>query len=264
MNYLIVKCGGSIISKLPASFYTDLVEVKRKGTVHPIIVHGGGPNISSLLHAMNIETTFVNGLRKTTEQVLEVVEMVLSGSVNKQLVRQIMQAGGTGFGLSGVDGMLLEAKSVENVADLGLVGEVVNVNKDILLQIMEKEMIPVISPVAVDKFGQNYNINADMAASAIAKSLQGSLCMITDVDGVLLDTEIVHTLSDKKATSLIENNKITGGMIPKVKAAFDCLAEGVAEVAIINGAKEHALLQFVEGNSVGTILYLEEAIEQIG
>lgn len=264
MNYLIIKCGGSIISKLPATFYTDIVAMKQTGDVQPIIIHGGGPAISTILHDLNIPTTFVNGLRKTTEQVMEVVEMILSGSMNKQLVREIIHSGGNGFGLSGVDGMLLEAKPVENSKELGLVGEIIQVNTEILSPIIEKGMIPVISPVAVDKFGQQYNVNADMAASAIAKSFHGSLCLITDVDGVLLENMKLPTLSDKEATSLIADGKITGGMIPKVQAAFDCLKEGVKEVAIINGVHEHSLQQFVTGHPVGTRFYIEEAMEQIG
>lgn len=265
MEYLIIKCGGSIINKLPTSFYKDIVEIKQQGNIQPIIVHGGGPTISAVLTAMEIESTFVNGLRKTTEPVLEVVEMILSGSVNKELVRKIMQAGGLGFGLSGVDGMLLEAKAIENSEKLGLVGEIINVNTELLFHVMEKELIPVISPVAVNKVGQNYNINADLAAASIAKSLHGSLCLITDVEGVLLDGTIKHVLSDKEVYSFIENEKITGGMIPKVQAAIDCLKEGVKEVAIINGEKEHALQHFVTANhSVGTTFYLKEAMKQIG
>ncbi|MGM0835220.1 MAG: acetylglutamate kinase [Bacillota bacterium] len=264
MEYLVIKCGGSVIDKVPPSFYQDLVQIKEQKGVQPVLVHGGGPSISSHLESMKIQSQFINGIRKTTEPVLYVVEMILSGSMNKEIVRNIIKAGGKSFGLSGVDGMLLEAKPIDDAGDLGLVGDIVSVKKEILVQLIASDLIPVVSPVAVDKLGQSYNINADTAAAAIAKAMQASLCIVTDVDGVCVNDEVIHSLSDLEADRLIENRIITGGMIPKVQAAFQTLTEGVKEVVIINGASEHILLEFVQGKSVGTTFYIKEAMKNIG
>lgn len=264
MEYLVIKCGGSVMDKVPPSFYQDLVQIKEQKGVQPVLVHGGGPSISSHLEVMKIHSQFINGIRKTTEPVLHVVEMILSGSMNKEIVRNIIKAGGNSFGLSGVDGMLLEAKPIDDAEDLGLVGDIVSVKKEILEQLIASDLIPVVSPVAVDKLGQSYNINADTAAAAIAKALQASLCIVTDVDGVYVNGEVIHALSDLEADRLIENQIITGGMIPKVKAAFQTLNEGVKEVVILNGACEHILQDFVQGKGVGTTFYLKEAMKNIG
>ncbi|QFT89161.1 Acetylglutamate kinase [Bacillus sp. THAF10] len=258
MNALVIKCGGSTIDKLPTSFFTDLVELRNKG-FHPIIVHGGGPNISSLLSSLNVETLFVNGLRKTTEPVLEVVEMVLSGSLNKHIVRKILKAGGKSMGLSGVDGRLLEAEPVANTNELGLVGEIIQVNIELLSMLLLQDYIPVISPVAVDKAGQHYNINADLAAAAIANELYAPLCMVSDVDGVLVNEKVIPAISENEIARLIEEKQITGGMIPKVQAAVISLHAGVKKVSILNGETPGALQTFVatEG-TVGTTFYIEE------
>lgn len=263
MKALIIKCGGSTIENLPFSFYKELVELKSIHDIQPIIVHGGGPSISSLLSTLNVETTFVNGLRMTTEPVLEVVEMVLSGSMNKHLVRQVMKAGGNALGLSGVDGKFLMAKPISNAEELGLVGEIEWVNKQLLIAVMSQEVIPIISPVAVDNKGQHYNINADLAAAAIACAFHSSLCMVTDVDGVKVGESIVASLSDSQVVRLIEETHITGGMIPKVNAAISCLVNGVTKVGIINGATPDALTLFALGQGgVGTTFYLEEVMEK--
>lgn len=263
MNILVIKCGGSTIEKLSPSFFTELVELKNKHQIQPIVVHGGGPSISTILSSLDVETTFVKGLRKTTEPVLEVVEMVLSGSMNKHLVRQVMKAGGNAMGLSGVDGKFLIAKPIANAEELGLVGEIVDVNKELLLPIMEQGIIPIISPVAVDTDGQHFNINADMAAAAVATAFRAPLCMITDVDGVLVGDSIMSKLSDIEVYSLIENNRITGGMIPKVEAAIQCLLKGVSKIGIINGTATDALTNFaLNHTSAGTSFYLEEVMEK--
>jgi acetylglutamate kinase len=264
MEYLVIKCGGSVMDKVPPSFYLDLVQIKEQKGVQPVLVHGGGPSISSHLESMKIQSQFINGIRKTTEPVLQVVEMILSGSMNKEIVRNIIKAGGKAFGLSGVDGMLLEAKPIDDAGDLGLVGEIVSVKKEMLQQLLASDLIPVISPVAVDKLGQSYNINADAAAAAIAKALQASLCIVTDVDGVCVNGKVIHTLSDLEADRLIKNQIITGGMIPKVQAAFQTLSEGVKEVVTLNGASEHILQDFVQGKCVGTTFHLKEAMKNIG
>ncbi|WP_226681519.1 acetylglutamate kinase [Sutcliffiella horikoshii] len=263
MKSLVIKCGGSTVEKLSASFFTELVELKTKHHIQPIVVHGGGPSISNILSSLNVETTFVNGLRKTTEPVLEVVEMVLSGSMNKHFVREIMKAGGNAMGLSGVDGRFLMAEPIANAEELGLVGEIVDVNKELLLTIMQQGIIPIISPVAVDKDGQHYNINADMAAAAVATAFRAPLCMITDVDGVLVGDSVVSKLSDLEVNSLIESNQITGGMIPKVEAAIQCLTKGVSKIGIINGTTRDALIDFALNHTgAGTSFYLEEVMEK--
>jgi acetylglutamate kinase len=263
MKNLVIKCGGSTIEKLPSSFFKELVELKNVHDIQPIIVHGGGPSISTLLSALKVETTFVNGLRMTTEPVLEVVEMILSGSMNKHLVRQVMKAGGNALGLSGVDGKFLMAKPISNAEELGLVGEIEEVNKQLLIAVMAQGVIPIISPVAVDNHGQHYNINADLAAAAIACAFKSTLCLVTDVDGVKVGNVIATDLSDTQVTSLIEEEHITGGMIPKVNAAISCLVNGVSKVGIINGATPEALTQFaLEKTGVGTTFHLEEVMEK--
>lgn len=263
MESLVIKCGGSTIGKLSPSFFKELVELKNKHQIQPIVVHGGGPSISTILSSLNVETTFVNGLRKTTEPVLEVVEMVLSGSMNKHLVRNVMKAGGNAIGLSGVDGKLLLAEQIANAEELGLVGEIVDVNKELLLPIMQQGIIPIISPVAVDTEGQHYNINADMAAAAVATAFGAPLCMITDVDGVLVGDSVASKLSDSEVYTLIENKHITGGMIPKVEAAIQCLKKGVTQIGIINGITKDALTYFALNHTgAGTSFYLEEVMEK--
>src|SRR5690554_1138277 len=179
MSYIVIKCGGSVLEKLPVSFYRSLVKLQREGKYQPVIVHGGGPFISTLLTKLGIEPVFVNGLRVTTEEVLQVVEMVLSGSVNKKIVKHIQEVGGEAYGISGVDGKLMEAKPISNKEELGLVGEVVHVKKEVIEQIVSLGQIPVISPVSVTRGGQKLNINGDIAASAVAKTLQGQLIFIS-------------------------------------------------------------------------------------
>ncbi len=263
MKSLIIKCGGSTIDQLSPSFYTELVELMNIHHIQPIIVHGGGPSISTILSTLKVETTFVNGLRKTTKPVLEVVEMILSGSMNKHLVRQVMKAGGNALGLSGVDGKFLMAKPISNAEELGLVGEIVEVNRQLLEPFMAQGIIPIISPVAVDNSGQHYNINADLAAAAIAEAFHAPLCMVTDVDGVLVGDSKAAKLSNTEVNMLIEESHITGGMIPKVRAAVSCLMKGVSKVGIINGSTPDALTQFaLDKVGVGTTFYLEEVMEK--
>ncbi|WP_060663744.1 acetylglutamate kinase [Bacillus sp. CHD6a] len=263
MKMLVIKCGGSTIEKLSPSFFSELVRLKNKHQIQPIVVHGGGPSISSILSSLHVETSFIHGLRKTTEPVLEVVEMVLSGSMNKHLVRQVIKAGGNAMGLSGVDGKLLMAEPIANASELGLVGEIVDVNKEVLLPIMQLGIIPILSPLAVDAEGQHYNINADMAAAAIATALCAPLCMITDVDGVIVGDSVATKLSDIEVYRLIENTLITGGMIPKVEAAIQSLSKGVSKVGIINGTQNDALTNFALNHTeAGTSFYLEEVMEK--
>ena len=181
----VMKCGGSTLAALPESFFVDLRDLQSSGN-GPVIVHGGGPAISDNLAKLGIETEFVNGLRKTTEPVLDVVEMVLAGSINKQIVRLIQRVGGQALGVSGVDGGLIQAKPVANHAEIGWVGDVTSVKAEIIQGIVNMGYMPVIAPVGVDTSGQRYNINADTAAGAVASHLGVSrMIVVTDVPGIM-------------------------------------------------------------------------------
>lgn len=262
MNYLVIKCGGSVLENLPRSFYEDLVKMHGAGEWTPIIVHGGGPLITSLLKNLDVETTFVNGLRVTSMEILDIVEMVLSGSVNKQVVRNIVEVGGKAIGVSGVDGGLLQAAPTSDAKTLGFVGEVVEVNQHVIEGIISQGFIPVISPIGIDAGGQRYNINGDIAASAIAKALEANLCFISDIPGILIEKNGEKTLLEKASKPIIEeliNNKtIYGGMIPKVKAAIDGLVHNIPEVGIINGFEKNSLIDYTNGKKIGTKIVLEE------
>lgn len=257
MTYLVIKCGGSVLDEIHPSFYKNIVEIQKEG-LQPIVVHGGGPMISNLLTKLNVETKFVDGLRVTDEKVLDVAEMVLSGSMNKEIVRKLQTAGGKAGGLSGVDGKLLQATALDD--KLGFVGKVEKVNVEFLEYLCKGGLIPVISPIAIDDHGQRWNINADLAASAIAKALNATLCLITNVSGVLQNGRVLNHLTPSKITSLIENGTITGGMMPKVTAAIECLEEGIEEVVILNGLEENALLSYVKGVPMGTTITKKEYI----
>ncbi|MEH7302384.1 acetylglutamate kinase [Neobacillus drentensis] len=264
MKYLVIKCGGSVLENLPRSFYEDVVQMHQLGEWTPIIVHGGGPLITSLLKNLNVETTFVNGLRVTNHDVLDIVEMVLSGSVNKLVVRNLVEVGGNAFGISGVDGGLLKAVPTSDAKTLGFVGEVVGVNQSVIEGIVNQGYIPVISPIGIDASGQRYNINGDIAASAIAKALGANLCFISDIPGILIEKNGVKTKLDKATKSTIEelinNQTIYGGMIPKVKAAIDGLVHNIPEVGIINGFDKNSLIDYTAGKDIGTKIVLEEEI----
>ncbi|GGM41681.1 acetylglutamate kinase [Paraliobacillus quinghaiensis] len=263
MEYIVIKCGGSIVDQLPQAFYKNIAQIQQSKKVKPIIVHGGGALISSRLKQMNVATTFVNGLRVTTSEVLDVVEMVLSGSVNKQIVRNIMQEGVSAFGMSGIDGNLLHANKAEYAKDLGYVGDIDQVNVELLKNVMAQGFIPVVSPIAIGKEGQRYNVNADTAAAAIAQALQAKLCFISDIPGIYVEENgektTLHYTDKAQIESLIKTKVIQGGMIPKVKAALTALAANVPEVSIVNGMDANALPCFVDGKEVGTRIRLEEA-----
>jgi acetylglutamate kinase len=262
MKYIVIKCGGSVLDNLPRSFYEDIISLHQAGEWTPIIVHGGGPLITSLLKNLNIETQFVNGLRVTDNQVLDVVEMVLSGSVNKQVVRNLIEAGGNAYGISGVDGSLLKARPTNASDILGFVGEVTAVNRKVIEGIVNQGYIPVISPIGIDEHGQRYNINGDVAASAIAKALEANLCFISDIPGILAEKNGRKTKLDKvskaEVEELIANQTIYGGMIPKVTAAIDGLVHHIPEVGIINGFEKNSLIDYSNGKKIGTKIVLEE------
>ncbi|MGY0694582.1 acetylglutamate kinase [Virgibacillus sp. FSP13] len=258
MSYLVIKCGGSILEQLPASFYKNIASIAHDYPFEPIIVHGGGPMVSSLLTELDIETKFVEGMRVTTEEVLDVVEMVLSGSVNKKIVRNIIANGGSAVGLSGVDGMLLEAQRFTQQQDLGFVGEVIAVDTTELESISSQGKIPVISPVAIDKQGQRWNVNADLAAAAVAKALQAPLYMMTNVPGVLMQGNLRTRLTTSEAEAMIASGHIHGGMIPKVEAALDSLQQGVNEVVILSGIEANSLPRLLQGEEIGTSFSLDK------
>ncbi|WP_246943042.1 acetylglutamate kinase [Bacillus pinisoli] len=262
MEYLVIKCGGSVMEQLPPSFYKNIVQLHESQSVIPVIVHGGGPLISTMMSKLGTEATFINGLRVTSAEVLDVVEMVLSGTVNKQIVRKLLQVKGQAFGMSGVDGMLLKAGPTKDATTLGYVGEVVEVNRKALDSMMNKGFIPVISPIGMDESGQRYNINGDTAASAIAKALGAKLCMISDIPGIYTELNgekmTLKQITKKKVEDMISSGMISGGMIPKVKAAIDGLLHGIPEVVILNGLEKDSLLHFMAGLEIGTKIVLSE------
>ncbi|SDG58497.1 N-acetylglutamate kinase [Fontibacillus panacisegetis] len=252
----VMKCGGSTLEELPDSFYSDLVELQNKG-IQPVIVHGGGPAISENLSKLGIETKFVNGLRYTSEEVLEVVEMVLTGSINKKIVRRIGQSGGKVIGLSGVDGGLIQAKPVTNVAEVGLVGEVTQVNASLIQGVTELGYLPVIAPVGIDVSGQRYNINADTAAGAVASELGvKQMIVVTDVPGILKsvngEKKVLESVSVQQIEDMIQTGEIYGGMIPKVRAAVACISGKVSEVVIVDGSEPNVLGKVLAGEKIGT------------
>lgn len=256
MKYLVIKFGGSILEQLPFSFYNDVISLHHSGKWKPIIVHGGGPIITKYLEDLNIKTTFVNGLRKTTPEVLSVVEMVLSGIVNKQIVVHIQKAGGKGIGLSGIDGELLHAIPLSQT-ELGFVGEVSKVNTSLLIE-LTNDYIPVISPIGMDKDGTRYNINGDTAAAAIAKAVGGNLCFVSDIPGIYVNEngnkKIIDVLTGETARQLIRDGHIVGGMIPKVQAALEVLSETGMEVTILSGKQKESLLSWSNGVKNGTLI----------
>lgn len=252
----VMKCGGSTLAALPEAFFEDLRDLQAEG-IHPVIVHGGGPAISAALEKLGIETEFVNGLRRTTEEVLDVVEMVLAGSINKLIVRRIQGAGGKALGLSGTDGGLIGAKPVANSAEIGFVGEVTEVGSPILNGILNMGYMPVIAPIGIDAEGQRYNINADTAAGAVASELGvDRLIVVTDVPGILKSVDgakrILSTVTVEEIDRMIESGEIYGGMIPKVKAAVSCIYGKVREVVIVDGGEPGILGRVLRDEEVGT------------
>ncbi|MDO7906581.1 acetylglutamate kinase [Paenibacillus sp. JX-17] len=251
-----MKCGGSTLAALPGSFFDELVELQRTG-VTPVIVHGGGPAISDTLGKLGIESEFVNGLRKTTEPVLDVVEMVLAGSINKQIVRRISTHGGQALGLSGVDGQLIQARPVVNSAEIGWVGDVVSVKSEIVDGVLKLGYMPVIAPVGVDPSGQRYNINADTAAGAVASHLGVSrMIVVTDVPGIMKTVDgvkkVLPSVTVQEIEDMIATGEIYGGMIPKVRAAVACIHGEVREVVIVDGSEPRVLTQVLQGETIGT------------
>lgn len=234
-DIIVIKCGGSMIDSLSDDFYKSIKELKDSG-LQPVIVHGGGPAINQMLEQLEIESEFNNGLRKTTSDVMDVVEMVLSGSMTNTLVRNLARHQLSAIGMTGFDGSLLKAKAMD-FNNLGFVGEITEVNTDFLLNIISMGIIPVISPLAAGIDGAAcYNINADTAAGSIAVSLRASkLLFVTDVPGVLKEKDLIERAAVSDIMKLIEEGTITGGMVPKVLAAIDSLDGGMSNVMIVSG-----------------------------
>lgn len=255
---LVMKCGGSTLAALPDSFYEQLRDVQSSGTM-PVIVHGGGPAISETLEKLGIETEFINGLRKTSEEVLDVVEMVLAGSINKQIVRRLTQAGAKAIGLSGTDGAMIQAKPVAQLTEIGFVGDVTQVDAALINGVIEMGYIPVIAPIGIDEAGQRYNINADTAAGAVAAHLGADrLVVITDVPGIMKTVEgekiVLPVISIEEIEEMIADGEIYGGMIPKVRAAIQCMEGGVAEVVIAQGTEPNVMRRLAAGEQLGTTI----------
>ena len=251
----VVKYGGAAMEEegLKKEFAKDMVLLKYVG-INPVVVHGGGPKINKLLTDLKIPSNFVDGLRVTDEKTLEIAEMVLSGSVNKEIVKNINDMGGKAIGLSGKDGRLLLAKKVKG-KDIGFVGEIVGVDVSIIKDITKHGYIPVIAPIADGIDGKSYNINADTAAGSIAKALSAEkLILLTDVKGVLDKEEnLISSLKKSEIETLIKNKTVSGGMIPKVGCCIDAIEGGVEETHIIDGRIPHAiLLEVFTDSGIGT------------
>jgi acetylglutamate kinase len=261
---VVVKYGGAAMkdSTLKASVVRDIVFMACVG-IRPVVVHGGGPEINTWLTKLNIEPQFKDGLRVTDAQTMDVVEMVLVGRVNKELVSLINQAGGAAVGLCGKDGNLITARS-QGDADVGFVGDVTNVEPGLVRALVEDGYIPVISSVASDETGQAYNINADTVAGELAAALNAEkLILLTDTRGILRDYKKPETLVPKldirTARQLIDEGIVAGGMIPKVKCCVRSLAQGVGAAHILDGRINHALLlEIFTDTGIGSMLVASE------
>lgn len=261
---MVIKYGGSAMldEGLREIFSKDVALLKYVG-INPVIVHGGGSEIGEALRKLNIESRFYQGLRITDENTMEVVVMVLAGKVNKEIVLQINKSGGKAVGISGVDAQIIKAKKkLAKDVDLGLVGDVDQVNPDVILHLSKDGYIPVVAPIGVDENGKRYNINADSVAAAIAVSLQAEkLIFLTDRDGVIdRNGRLISSIKIDEIDSLINNETITGGMIPKVLSSREAVLSGVNKVHIINGTKKHSLLEEIfTQRGVGTQIYEKES-----
>ena len=265
---IVVKYGGHAMHEgVPTEFAQDVVLMKQTG-INPVVVHGGGPQIGAMLKKLNIASSFVDGLRVTDAATMEIVEMVLSGSINKQIVTGINAAGGRAVGVSGKDGNLVIARKAERTRldpvtntrvpiDLGFVGEPQRVDAEVLRMIMNSDLIPVVAPIGVDAKGQTYNINADTVAGAVAGAIAAErLVLLTDVDGVLdRDGKVIPHLKVAEARALIADGTISGGMIPKVETAIDAVENGVHAAVILDGRIPHVLLlELFTEHGAGTLI----------
>ncbi len=264
---IVIKYGGAAMVKddLKESFARDIVLLKYLG-IHPIIVHGGGPEINQILDILKLPVKFVRGHRVTDEKTMEVVEMVLSGKLNKQIVSLINSKGGNSVGISGRDGKLaigeiqkLETKDESGkieLVDVGFVGKITKVNKDFLDSLLSAKIIPVSSPVAEDENGHALNINADTMAGAIAGTLGAEkLILLTDTPGILVKGTLADSLTKQQVLESIQSGDISGGMIPKVECCLDAIQKGVKKTHIIDGRVPHSLLiELFTKTGIGTLI----------
>ena len=265
---VVVKYGGSAMvdEALKQSFARDIVLMKLVG-INPIVIHGGGPQIGTVLEKLNIESNFVDGLRVTDSQTMDVVEMVLGGLVNKEIVNLLNKNQGKAVGITGKDGNLIRAKKLklrrrdakltDEIIDIGHVGEVMSINTEVLEVMKGSDFIPVIAPIGTDESGASYNINADSVAGEIAKVLDAEkLILLTNVEGVKnKKDEVLTGLSLKQVAKLIADKTLQGGMLPKVQCALEALKGGVNSAHIIDGRVEHAvLLEIFTDEGVGTLI----------
>lgn len=266
----VIKYGGNAMGdpELSKKFARDVVMMKQVG-INPIIVHGGGPQISSMLEKLKIKSSFIDGLRVTDHATVEIVEMVLCGSINKQIVTDINLAGGSAIGISGKDGGLISARklrrtksdpdsNIEQILDLGFVGEPTEINPEALVLFEESDIIPVIAPIGRGANGETYNINADSVAGAIAAAVAArKLIMLTDVPGILnKDEELISQVTVAEAHKLIRNKTIGGGMIPKVETCIKAIQHHTEAAHIIDGRIPHVLLlEVFTEHGTGTMIY---------
>ncbi len=264
---IVVKYGGHAMvdENLKDDFASDITLLKYVG-LNPVVVHGGGPQINKVLGAMGITPSFVRGMRYTDGQTMDVVEMVLGGKVNKEIVARINQKGGRTVGLTGKDGNLIVAQKMTiykeseggnppEIIDPGMVGNVSKINPEIIHTLTDKGFIPVIAPVGVGEHGETYNINADLVASKVASALNAErLILMTDVDGLLDSTsKLISSVNHKTIKNMIRSGEIKGGMIPKMECALEVLQNGVSKSHIINGTRPHALLlELFTDSGIGT------------
>ena len=266
---MVIKYGGNAMvdDKLKRGFARDIVLMKLVG-MNPVVVHGGGPQIGNMLKQVGKETQFIEGMRVTDSETMDVVEMVLGGLVNKEIVNLINQHGGHAVGLTGKDGDLIHARKLTfqrhnpemnapEIVDIGHVGEVASIDPSIINMLVQGDFIPVIAPIGVGKDGQSYNINADLVAGKLAMTLQAEkLILLTNTPGVLdADGNLLTGLKASRVEELIADGTIHGGMLPKIKCALDAVQSGVTTTQIIDGRVEHAvLLEVLTDEGVGTLI----------
>jgi acetylglutamate kinase len=262
---IVVKYGGAAMveDSLADSWARDVVLLEHVG-LRPVIVHGGGPALTRTMERMGIETRFVDGHRVTDAESAEVAEMVLSGRINKQVVSRLQRAGGRAVGLSGTDASMLRVRRHRpSGRDIGFVGLVEAVDTEPLRLLLESDYLPVLSSTAADADGQPHNINADLVAGAIAAAMNASkLLFLSDIPGILVDGVLQRRLSASRARGLVDGGAASGGMLPKLTAAFDALDAGVPQVHIIDGRQPHSLLlEILTDRGVGTLLHADETAE---
>ncbi len=256
---IVIKYGGHAMldDELRASFARDVVLLKFIG-LRPVIVHGGGPQIAATLERLGVESSFVAGLRVTDDQTMDVVEMVLGGKINREIVDLVQQGGGRAVGLTGSDGAMLRVRKKQiGGRDIGRVGEVVSVDPQAISAVAAAGFVPVVAPIGSDGDGLTYNVNADEAAGAVARALRAEkLMLLTDIEGVLdAKGQLIPQLSVEEARKLIAEGTIRKGMIPKIDCCIDALSGGVARSHIVDGRVLHAvLLEIFTDGGVGTVL----------